>query len=135
MNLHADVRWHNFTNIILCSAHLWYLYYFHSGKMGHFDDLLLYNAKTIFHLIEQRESHKLLSFKSLPSWPWVMTLCDVLKCLLMFYMMNPKWPCHETQKCLVRTWLVKSLVKGNQNSLHLILVTLFVDRTAVSVCD
>lgn len=78
MNFHADVRWHNFANIILCSAHLWYLYYFHDGKIGHFNDLFFYNAKTISHLIAQRESHKSYSYHScfnhpdLESWLFVM---------------------------------------------------------------
>lgn len=93
MNFHADARWDDFTNIILCSSHLWYLYYFHDGKMGHFDDLLLYNAKTISHLLVQRISQELLLLSTLQK------LMMFLKCLLMFYCITPEWPCHEnTQK-------------------------------------
>jgi len=78
MKFHADVRWHNFANIILCLAHLWYLYYFHEGKIGHFNDLFFYNARTISHLIAQRESHKSFSYHlrfnhtDLESWLFVM---------------------------------------------------------------
>lgn len=102
MNFHADVRWHNFANIILFPAHLWNLYYFHDGKIGHFDDLFFYNARTISHLIAQRESHKSCSYRSrfnhtdLESW----LFRDILKCLLMFYIMNTEWPCHENPKML-----------------------------------
>lgn len=87
-----------------------------------------------FNRVERISQELLLSFTFLPSQPWLMTLRDVLKCLLMIYMMNPKWPCLATQKCLIRTWFVKSLMKEIQTSLHLILVMLFVDRTAVSCC-